>query len=68
MGFRHALNNPRHMDVTMCTIGSIAFTFFWRYHIRGEPWPDFSVASNWYDYSTGMIITFCGKGSIHLKA
>jgi hypothetical protein len=39
----------RHLDVTQCPIGALAFGFFWRWRIRGKPWPDFSSPSGWYD-------------------
>ena len=39
----------RHKDVEKCPFGALSFFFFYRYHVRGDAWPDFSNPKNWYD-------------------
>jgi len=39
----------RHSSVISCPFGTLALYFFYRFHIQGDPWPDFSEASHWYD-------------------
>jgi hypothetical protein len=39
----------RHDQVEACTIGAVAFHFFFRFMIHGEPFPNMSDSSLWYD-------------------
>ena len=39
----------RHVDVKECPIGALGFALFYRWRIRGDPFPNFSRASLWYD-------------------
>lgn len=36
------------MSIAVCTIGILALSLFQRFHIAEEPFPDTSVAENWY--------------------
>jgi hypothetical protein len=39
----------RHAQVESCTVGAVAFHFFYRFMINGEPFPNMSASSMWYD-------------------
>jgi hypothetical protein len=39
----------RHKDVTKCPFGALGLYLFFRYHVREDPWPDFSRPDFWYD-------------------
>ncbi|KAG2211522.1 hypothetical protein INT45_009793 [Circinella minor] len=38
----------RHHNVRVCAFGALAFYFFYRFHVSGEPFPDFSTSENWF--------------------
>jgi hypothetical protein len=39
----------RHKDPVLCSLGAIAFYFFWRWEFSGEPFLNFSYRAAWYD-------------------
>eukprot|EP00474_Spongospora_subterranea_P007594 CRZ08052.1 hypothetical protein [Spongospora subterranea] len=39
----------RHSSVSLCPFGSLSLYFFFRFQVRGDPWPDLSEASRWYN-------------------
>ncbi|CEP14729.1 hypothetical protein [Parasitella parasitica] len=45
----------RHKDVRLCTRGSIAFYFFYRFEVDQESFPDLSSNANWYDIKNASI-------------
>lgn len=38
----------RNKHAELCVFGALALSFFWRYHIANEPFPDFSSRKNWH--------------------
>ncbi|KAG2212027.1 hypothetical protein INT45_010435, partial [Circinella minor] len=47
-GNRNYFATIRHRDVCVCAFGALAFYFFYRFHVSGEPFPDFSTSENWF--------------------
>ncbi|ETP08742.1 hypothetical protein F441_15343 [Phytophthora nicotianae CJ01A1] len=39
----------RHKNVRVCGHGMLAIYLFWRWHVDGEKFPDFTSSSCWYD-------------------
>jgi Centromere DNA-binding protein complex CBF3 subunit, domain 2 len=39
----------RNKDVLRCSLGALAFYFFWRWQIDGEAFPAFETRRKWYD-------------------
>lgn len=42
-------SSMRNKNVKICSHGALALMFFGRFHLQGEPFPDFSSPRNWYD-------------------
>ncbi|KAE8236563.1 hypothetical protein A4X03_0g9394, partial [Tilletia caries] len=38
----------RHRDVEACPVGALALYLYERWHVRSEPFPDFSSRASWY--------------------
>ena len=39
----------RNTDALVCPVGALSLYFFWRWHVDGEPFPDFTLRKNWYN-------------------
>lgn len=39
----------RHSDVRLCAVSAVALYLFYRFHIAGEPSPNFSQSQYWYN-------------------
>lgn len=48
----------RNKDILICPVGALGLYLFWRFHVEGEPFPDMSRRSKWYDIHLlkGMIL------------
>ncbi|KAL0137734.1 hypothetical protein V8B55DRAFT_1531473 [Mucor lusitanicus] len=38
----------RNVRVEVCPIMALGFYFFWRYHMEGEAFPNFTTSKDWY--------------------
>ncbi|CAD6927072.1 unnamed protein product, partial [Tilletia caries] len=38
----------RHRDVEACPVGALSLYLYERWHVRSEPFPDFSSRASWY--------------------
>jgi hypothetical protein len=47
-GNKYYMGAMRHKDPMLCTMGALAQYLVWRWHISGEPAPNFQSRSDWY--------------------
>ncbi|KAI3657232.1 hypothetical protein MP638_000537 [Amoeboaphelidium occidentale] len=57
----------RHKDVSKCPFGALGLYLFYRYHVREDPWPDFSKPDYWYDIYVFPNGTRCDKPMTYTK-
>lgn len=47
-GNRFYMGAMRHRNPVLCTMGALAQYLFWRWHMSGEPAPNFRRRQDWY--------------------